>query len=138
MALFSRITSKEIARYVIKMSGLPVFLLGISVILTSLFLSNVDLFGLSTGLTLSAIGLGLRAEKAWLTPFAAVIALVWTVWRIIDFAPLLGVMLLFSVSALFVVIISLAIQIFLLAMTLNGLRGWFWLRRNGSIEDRFT
>ncbi len=143
----------ETARYAVKLSGLPVFLLGLTygiiglVMVLGLMTGTVSMaedpvskmpelirnwlvtnelnpfdalkwfYGIYCvlGIVLVWWGLKIRKGSILIVPFAAVIYLVWT-----------GITMSFSIHW-----IQWLMPIPWIILSINGLRGWWWLNRNG-------
>jgi len=108
------------AMYAVWMSGLPVFLIGLSLVLSGLVLlvDPVSAMGLgwvlaAAALPLIAIGLRLRAGRAWLAPVAC--------------ALFLGT---FAAEIWLMPTWGLVVRGLVALIALSGLRGWWWLRRH--------
>lgn len=114
------IRDRDSALYAIRMTGLPVFLIGLTLVLSGA-LSLADplrppLWGailLGLAVAFIAAGLALRAGKRWLVPPAAAIVLI-----------------LVLVEAFFVPSWALVLRGLIALMAISGLRGWLWLRRH--------
>jgi len=133
--MWTEIGDRETADYAIKMSGLPVFLLGISYLLVGAFFSDTAMVDLSAGVSLVIIGIALRSGRGWLSPIATTIVLLWALIRAAQLAPFVGLLLIVSPTAIGL-LVGAALQIFLLLMTISGLRGWLWTRRqNAETEE---
>jgi peptidoglycan/LPS O-acetylase OafA/YrhL len=124
---WARVSDRDSAVLAVRMSGLPVFLMGLISVLISVFavgtvaaIDEMDLtepapaaIAIVVGAVLVVIGLTLRRGLASLAPFAAIIVLgnaALSLWS----------------GALW----SLPLQAIFALMALSGLRGWWWLRQN--------
>lgn len=117
------------ARYAVKLSGLPVFLLGLTYgvigicVVTGLIRINEQtpehikwlMWGyFPIGLALIWAGLNIRKKSSWIVPVAACIYLIWT-----------GVSVYYAIHW-----IQWLVPIPWVILSIVGLRGWWWLRRN--------
>ena len=132
--LWTKIRDRETADYAIRMSGLPVFLLGTSYLLVGAFFSDTALVDLTAGASLIIIGIALRSGRGWLSPIATTIAVLWTLIRAAQIAPVFGLLLLMSPTAIGL-LVGAALQLILLLMTIAGLRGWLWSRRQSAQRE---
>lgn len=123
------IRDEATARYAVKLSGLPVFLLGLTYgiiglcVVTGLIRINAEtpehirwlMWGyFPIGLALIWAGLNIRKKSSWIVPVAAVIYLIWT-----------------AVSVYYAIHwIQWLVPIPWVILSIVGLRGWWWLRRN--------
>ena len=114
------IRDQESALYAIRMTGLPVFLIGVTLLFSGV-LSLVDpvrpalwayvLLGFA--LVFLVAGLALRAGQTWLAPLAAGI-----------------VVLVVMLEAIFLPSYALVLRGLIALMAFSGFRGWLWLRRH--------
>ena len=132
-----RITNRVDAVQAVKMSGLPIFLIGVGNVMSSLLGGLVILPQLKTisseslslltllsfGILMIICGLLLRKGRIWLAPIGIIY---------LAFA-LFGIAAYFTVFrenlAFFVFIFT---ELLLVYLSINGLRGWWWLRQNKS------
>lgn len=118
-SLWSRISRREQAAYVARMAGLPVFLMGaFSAVVAGISLIDGDRPAedgttLVVGLFLIVSGLRFRAGKLGLLPVVAAV-------MVVDFT------LRFLGPVDYRIVVPAAFTL----MALNGLRGWWWLRRH--------
>ena len=124
----------------VKMSGLPVFLWGISWFVMGLVVilglapvgkltGPAALFGFSVigfGLVLIVLGLKLRKGQAKLAPIAGAIFIIGTV-----ISSILGFM--DPKAVLPILLSSLFISGLVMLLSIGGFRGWSWLKRNGKL-----
>jgi len=122
------IRSEADAREAVKMSGLPIFVLGLLFALLPLFIlimslhsgidfsnhiTRLNLVLMTTGLVLIFVSLKMRGGAVKPAPIAAIAYMAgWAIaiytWRVVP-----------SILALL-----------LIGLSIDGLRGWWWLRRN--------
>jgi len=120
---FYKINSEDRARYAVMMSGLPIFMEGIFGLVMFLIVAlnvwpNFELMDFAIAvmsIVLVYIGLKIRAGSIHLAPIAAVLYI--AVWIAI-----------FTTNGFILSVIGL-LFIFL---SLTGLYGWWWLRKNAS------
>ena len=124
-----KIDNADKARQAMKMSGLPIFLLGLSTGFTGL-LVLLGIYGVKgdavdimrgfvwaqfpIGLALIYCGLKIRNVSTLLVPVAAILYTVITLWA-----------LTYTIHWS-----QWIVQILFIILALNGLRGWWWLRQN--------
>lgn len=118
------VKDKESAEYASKMSGLPVFILGLNFLFSGLYLliKKIEIL-YATGVTLSGIfflisALQIKKYKFKTLPMSV------TLWLVIT-----------TVATLFMGInASTIINILIGLLAISGLRGWWWLTRNPVLE----
>ena len=134
--LTAAITDAAEARYLVRMSGLPVFLAGIACFFGLLLVDDAVSLAVTTvvGVALIALGLILRGGASWAVIPTAVLTLGALGWMLFQARALLGLALIaapFSPSAL-LLMVGLLFQVGVIAMlVVSGLRGWLWLQRQG-------
>lgn len=128
-----KINDEATAKYAVMLSGLPVFLLGLTYGIIGLFVVS-GLMGVNEqtpdhmrwllwayfplGLLLVACGLKIRKQSSWLVPLAGLVYLIWT-----------GVTLAYTIHW-----VQWLVPIPWVILSINGLRGWLWLRRNRAAD----
>ncbi|NNE58975.1 MAG: hypothetical protein HKN36_12780 [Hellea sp.] len=123
--LFYKIKSEERARYAVMMSGLPIFMEGVFGLIMFLIVAlNVwpnfepmDFAIVGMSIVLVVIGLKIRSGSINLAPIAAIFYI--AVWIAI-----------FVTQGFILSIIGL---LFIL-LSLTGLYGWWWLRKNAGLK----
>lgn len=131
--IWSSIRSKEDATHAIRMSGLPIFLIGLLLPLFGLLsgLGENAIWTMAFGVTLIACGLFLRKGRPNIVVPLANILL--TVWLILALFGILSDFSQFQHANVAFVAMHLAqtiVPFICLALSLSGLRGWWWFRQN--------
>ena len=124
------IRSEASAHYAAKMSGLPVFMLGLSVLMFGLQFAVLRIWlaagiALLTALFLLVSGLRIRSGKFTLLPISV------GFWLIVMVLGLVQT----GLAPTMVAVISTALNLIIGLLALSGLRGWWWLRSKRRINS---
>jgi hypothetical protein len=126
------IKDERSASYAMKMAGLPAFLLGITYIGYAIFRTgDYDVWsgiGFCLGIVLTLAGLSIRSNKLTLFPYIVGITSIHT---------LLDSALMIAHRAQDFLFIS-GVRVVVVALLINGMRGWWWLRKNKELTSAPT
>ena len=117
--LLFKINDRFHALYAVKLAGFPLFLMFFSCLIGAAFNTGHFVAYVIFALVFLVIAIDLRREKVRLLPVAAVVLCV-----------NLALTILFAWSWANLSLLSLLIQGVSLCMVVQGLRGWWWLRKN--------
>ncbi|MEP3891181.1 MAG: hypothetical protein ABJN69_12035 [Hellea sp.] len=117
------------AHYAAKMSGLPVFMLGLSVLMFGLQFAGLRIWlaagiALLTALFLLVSGLRIRSGKFGLLPISVGL---WLIVMVIGVVPT-------SLAPTTAAVISTILNLIIGLLALSGLRGWWWLRSERRVD----
>ena len=134
-----KINDVDSANYAIRMSGLPIFLMGISFIIASfgalltwsaiqsesVILKGFLIAMLPVGIFLVICGVLLRKNKNEIAPIAACLYIPFVLGSLffVTPAPDIGQNTMLIINMIFTLLFAL--------LSLGGLRGWRWLKQNG-------
>lgn len=131
--LWPNITRVQQAQLAVRMSGLPVFLVGVSYCLQGI-LSPYGMFAWNIlgGLALVCLGFLIRAGVVAVAPWAAALVLILLANWWITLAQVTPIVFfaLFTPIGWAIFAFQICVTIILTLFALSGLRGWWWLRRN--------
>jgi len=131
------VTDRPSAEYAAKMSGFPVFLVGIiffiMAVIQFMFLVGAETIDIVINIVVLSLtllfaiylivsGLLIRSLKFQTLPISIAIWLMLQIWGVFS----LGI----GVSTIFTVLLGL--------MAISGLRGWLWLRKNPFSSEEFS
>ncbi len=136
-----KVKDVDSANYAIRMSGLPIFLMGLGFLIASLFIvitwSQIEFTSalqkiflmamLPISLCLTASGIMLRKNFNKIAPIAAGLYIPYILGNLFFVAPSpdIGENTMLVINVLFTTLMAL--------LSLGGLRGWLWLRKNPSV-----